>query len=199
MLYSRLVVRAVCAACGLPAGQHLPLRTRVHKKTSPRSEVHSTNRPVQIPPISSFRTANASWPGICPRQLPSYCDRQVSRLIDQTCHVPLPGLPVDYRQTLSNHGDEIVQESHLLPFSPGRSGFLPYAPDTFRIISFIPRRVPPRRSLFPYYPTIFVKSRQRGPLVQLDSQRKLIVSYISPRSILHAPSQISTGSSISSL
>ena len=30
----------------------------------------------------------------------------------------LPGLPVAHRHALSNYGDEIVQESHLLPFSP---------------------------------------------------------------------------------
>ena len=41
-----------------------------NKKTPPRGEVHSTNRPVQVPPISMFRTANASWPGIRMLRLP---------------------------------------------------------------------------------------------------------------------------------
>ena len=40
------------------------LKSRINEKTSPRGEVHSKNRPAPIPPISVFRTANASWPGI---------------------------------------------------------------------------------------------------------------------------------------
>mgnify|MGYP006992080345 CR=1 FL=1 len=63
-----------------------------------------------------------------------YCGRQVSRLIDQTRHASLPGLPVVLWRALSNHGDEIVRDLHPLPFSPGPARLDPRLPDTFRII-----------------------------------------------------------------
>ena len=74
---------------------------------------------------------------------PMYCGGQVSRLIDQARPAFLPGLPVANRRALSNHGDEFVQESHLLPFSSdiSRSGGRLTGPvriaevsDTFRIL-----------------------------------------------------------------
>ena len=45
-----------------------------------------------------------------------YCERQFSRLIDQTLRSPSQS-PSGNRPLLSKYGDEIVQDSHLLPFS----------------------------------------------------------------------------------
>ncbi len=47
----------------------------------------------------------------------AYCERQVSRLIDQTPPAP-SRFPSGHGFRLSKYGDEIVQDSHLLLFSP---------------------------------------------------------------------------------
>ncbi len=64
-----------------------------------------------------FCTASSSWH----ERNVLYCERQVSWLIasgfDSSASVSLPGFPVDH-SLLAKYGDEFVQDSHLLPFSP---------------------------------------------------------------------------------
>ena len=131
-----------------------------------------------------------------------YCGRQVSRLIDQARPSSLPGLPVALRRALSNHGDEIVRDLHPLPFSPGRLSCGRTCPTPSALFSSrneSPRhRKPVRRPsdsliLSQSMRSNNVRNRRQTSCRNHRSHKNPIVSYISLRLILQAPSQIRTG------
>ena len=81
------------------------------RERSPRGKhslkIHSVSHSVHMY-CQSLVTWNLWFP---------YNKRQFSRLIDQTLRPPSQ-LPSGHQPSLSKYGDEFVQDSHLLPFSP---------------------------------------------------------------------------------
>ena len=87
--------------------------------------------------IPSF-TISPSYSQFLVARFPMYSDRQVSRLIDvcdpkiACASVPFPDCSSGYERILSKYGDEIVRDSHPLPFSPADT-----SADTFRFLQLM--------------------------------------------------------------